>query len=139
MYVFDTDLECLCSISRIVRFTQKEKVDQMARVENKKQRAYSGKYYIKYELKTEGIAYAFRIALAFVLGSKDTDSGSGSEDNEKEDEHKLVGDSDTGNRVSANASDHEIVQKVYEVRNTVLHHHRDGDLKKRLNIGSVVL
>ena len=78
-------------------------------------------------LEPETVTDAFRVALAVELRGKDTYSRSRSEDDEVEDEYELIGDRDTRYRVGADAADHEIIQKINEIGQAVLEHHRNCD------------
>ena len=131
MDVVNADVQDLGSICRIA-VSVEEQFDQERSGDHKRDDAQCRKDRIEDDLKAERVADALGIALAVILRSKDTHTGGRAEDEKIEHEDQLVGDSHAGDRVRSQITDHEIVQKVDEIRDAVLDHHRDGDHEKLL-------
>ena len=120
----------LSSVKNKLESALKEKTDQVRGKEREDQDTERGKKRIGYDLETERITDSICIAFAVVLRGKNADPRRSTENDKVEDKDQLVSDGHAGKRVRTHPSDHEIVQQVYEIGNTVLHHHRDGDQQK---------
>ena len=131
MDVVNADVQDLCGVRRIA-VSVEEQFDQERSGDHKRDDAQCRKDRIEYDLKAERVADALCVALAVILRGKDTHSGGRAEDEKIEHEDQLVGDGNAGDRVCTQITDHEIVQKVDEIRDAVLDHHRDGDHEKLL-------
>ena len=129
--VIDTDVQDLRCI-RGVTFAVQEELDEERSSQCEGKDAQRGKDRVEDDLEAEGIADALRIAFTVILRSKDTHAGGRAEGEKIEYEDQLVSNSHAGDRIRAQVADHEVVQKVDEIADTVLDHHRDRDQKELL-------
>ncbi len=133
LHVIDTDLQGLGGVGRIA-LALKEQLDQKWRTEGEDQNADRSEDRVEDDLETEGVTDAFCVAFAVILCGEDADAGGRTEDQQVEDEDQLVCDGNAGKCICADLADHEVVEQVDEIRNCILHHHRDGDHHQSLNI-----
>ena len=75
------------------------------------------------------MAYAFRVFLTVILRGKNPCAGDCSENTEIIDKQDLIDDRNTGHGFRTDPADHNIVQQIYKVCNTVLDHDRNGNGK----------
>ena len=109
-----------------------EEFDKERSSESEYEDAQRGKDRVEDDLEAEGIADSLCVAFAMILRSKDTHAGGRAEGEKIEYEDQLVGNGHAGDRIRAQFADHEVVQKVDEIADTVLDHHRNGDQKELL-------
>ena len=76
------------------------------------------------QLRAEGVAHAFVVALAVELRREDPRAGEPAEDAEVEHEQQLVDDRHTGHRLGADLADHDIVEQTDEIGYQVLNKDR---------------
>ncbi len=77
--------------------------------------------------KADGLPDSFLVFLSEILCRENTRSGYAAEQAQIVDKDQLVNDGDTRHRLRADPADHNVVQKTYKIRNTVLYHDRNGN------------
>ena len=70
--------------------------------------------------------YAVGIFLSVVLRGKDPRTGDGSENAEVIDKQNLIDNRNAGHGFGSDLADHNIIQHIHKVCDTVLDHDRDG-------------
>ena len=81
----------------------------------------------QHKLEPERVPDPFRVSLAEVLRRKDPGSGKASEDAEVVHEQKLVDNRHTGHLLRSQTPDHDVVQQIHEIGESVLDHNGESD------------
>ena len=79
------------------------------------------------EFKTEGVAQTLHVAASDELCAEDARAGDGAEDNEVENEDKLVRDRNAGHFDLTYLPYHKVIEHIHEVRDEILYEYRDNE------------
>ena len=79
------------------------------------------------KLRAEGVHNAHLVAASVELGGENTRARNCAEYKKNEYKCKLVNDGNAAHLLCAERANHNVVEEVYEVGNTVLNDHRNGD------------
>jgi hypothetical protein len=77
------------------------------------------------------MSLAVHIAHAVKLRGKDTGGTDGTEDEQIKDKDKLIDNGNARHRRGGDLSDHDIIQQIHQIGDTVLYDHGDGNGKHR--------
>ena len=91
----------------------------------------------QHKLEAERVADPLLVVLAHVLRGEDSGARNGPEDAQVEHEDYLVDYGDGGHGLGSQASDHDVVQKVHEVGESVLNHDGQRNEENRFEKGLV--
>ena len=127
------DYECGEGESKIARFSTlvQVKPDQGLALKGKQQDRSRAKHQRAVKLEAKGVAHALVVALSEKLRTKQPRTRDRPEDAEVKHEQQLVDDRHARHLLGSDLPNHDVVQKAYEIGNTVLNEDRHHNGKQR--------